>query len=166
MISDLVRTMLLVLVAFFAASCMTPYVPMGGMGGYEQTQLDGNTFSIRFHGNGFTSRELVRKYAKRRAAEIGKQLGYRYVIFLGEEDRSVTSTYSIPTTTYTSGTVSTYGSTGGYSGVSNTYGGIQSVNKPRVQLIARYFEVLPEGRYLEIHEVEELYNQLVPKSEP
>ena len=148
---------------FMLTACATAYQPMGSTGGYEQTQLDESTFAIRFYGNGFTNRNTVTQYARLRAAEIGKQLGYQYVVFLGEEDRSVRQTYTTPTTTTTTGTLNTYGNTGTFSGTSTTSGGTQSVTKPRVEIIARYFEQLPEGRFLELYKIDDLYDQLAPQ---
>jgi len=142
------------------SACATKYQPMGSTGGYEQTQLDENAFAIRFYGNSFTKRSTVTHYARLRAAEIGKQLGYQYVALLGEEDRTVSGTYTTPTTTTTAGSLNTSGNTGTFYSTSTTSGGAQSTTKPRVEIIARYFEELPDGRFLELHRVDELYNQL------
>lgn len=159
----MIRKTLLLLAVLATTACATSYQPMGDTGGYEQTQLDSNTFAIRFHGNGFTSLEAVDKYAKLRASEIGRQLGFEYVVFLGQEDRSVRNTISTPTTTTTTGTINSYNGSGAYYGTSTTSGGTHSINNPRVQLLARYFDSRPEGRFLEIYKIDDLYTQLSPE---
>ncbi len=44
----MIRIALLLVALGSLIACATPYQPMGTTGGYEQTQLDENTFAIRF----------------------------------------------------------------------------------------------------------------------
>ena len=48
----------------------TPYIPRDGAYGYEQTQIDSQTWRVVFAGNADTPRETVENYLLYRAAEI------------------------------------------------------------------------------------------------
>lgn len=52
------------------SACATPYQAMGTSGGYEERKLADDRYLVRFLGNGFTDKEVVRQYWERRAGEL------------------------------------------------------------------------------------------------
>ena len=64
-----------------ACETATPYQPLGtrgsqASGGYADTQLEQNRWSVTFSGNSLTSRERVERYLLYRASELTLQQGY------------------------------------------------------------------------------------------
>lgn len=76
----------------FLLGCATPYQPAGFRGGYDQLQLDANTFRVEFRGNGYARRQRVDTYLLYRCAELTVQQGYDYFVTVsGETDTSIHS---------------------------------------------------------------------------
>ena len=93
---------LLVLSASILSGCATAYAPVGlnhcagfGMcrGGYSETQLDENTFRVSFQGNGKTPRVTTQRYLVYRCAELTRNLGYDYFVFINENTEAVGDKY-------------------------------------------------------------------------
>lgn len=63
---------------FSLGGCMTAYQPLGATGGYEDKQLDKDTYQVAFYGNGNTPRPVVLKYFLHRCAELTLEKGYEY----------------------------------------------------------------------------------------
>lgn len=68
--------------------CTTPYGSMGWKGGYEDLQLNDNTYRVSFQGNGVTPRETVEIYALYRCAELTVEKGYDHFIVVDKGDGS------------------------------------------------------------------------------
>lgn len=132
------KTLLALFAVFVAVSgsgCATPYEPESVMGGYSHTRLSENIFTVTFRGNGYTTRERATDFSLLRSAEIGIANSYDYFIIIGMEKYTDDSTFTTPTTSYTSGygssygTVNMYGDYGRYRGTTfgsvttTTYGG-------------------------------------------
>jgi len=58
---------------FLMFGCATAYQAKGFRGGYNDIQLDENTFRVSFRGNGFTSQDTVITYLLYRCAEITRR---------------------------------------------------------------------------------------------
>ena len=58
--------------------CDAPYQPYGLIrGGYVDQEISGNLFSVSFHGNGYTTVGVAKKYAKKRAQEVCLKRGFK-----------------------------------------------------------------------------------------
>jgi hypothetical protein len=55
------------------------------MGGYSETQLAPDTWTVLFRGNGYASRERVTNFVLLRSAEIAVENGYSYFIIVNRE---------------------------------------------------------------------------------
>jgi hypothetical protein len=82
------------------ASCATPYRPANSSGGYSETFLATDTVRVFFRGNGQTEPERTHDFAMLRAAELGTQRGFKYMIILNggnriEHDRFTTPNYGV-----------------------------------------------------------------------
>lgn len=146
------------LTMFLLIGCATTYQSKGFSGGFSETQLDENIFTVRFNGNGFTSAERASDFTILRSAELALQNGFTHFVIVDANQYTQTSTYKAPTTatttlnTNTTGTASIYGNTGTYN--SNTYGtattqisGGQTYNisKPSTSNTIVCFKSKPEG---------------------
>lgn len=123
--------LILSLSCLFAIGCATAYQPKGLTGGYSHFNISPDTFSIRFSGNAYTSRETVKKYLFYRASELTLENGYTYFIITDGEDTTQTS-YTLNTNSNTTGNANLYGNTYGttygntYNSSFNAYGNFNS----------------------------------------
>jgi hypothetical protein len=107
-----------VLVALLAG-CASTYQPLGRTGGYEDKQLEKDTFQVSYFGNGNTPRPVVLKYFLYRCAELTVAQGYEYFeIYAVKRDTpqsaidsgpflKVRGTYTPPTIVYVPGYTAT-----------------------------------------------------------
>ena len=120
--------LLITLLSFSLIGCSTPYQASGMMGGFYETQLDENVYTVSFSGNGYTSRNTVANYALLRSAELTLAKGYRYFTIIDKDSWTNTSKHVAPTRTIHNGRVSPYGN---ITGSSTTYGGeVTVIKKP------------------------------------
>lgn len=68
--------------------CATSYQPVSFSGGYSESQLSRDMFDVSFRGNGFTSKDRVRRMLTRRCAELTKNKGFDYFVFLDHENET------------------------------------------------------------------------------
>jgi hypothetical protein len=71
--------------ALFVAGCAaaTPYHPMGLEGGYSQTRLGADLFTVIFQGNAHLPRRTAESYALYRTAEVSIESGFDYFVVVG-----------------------------------------------------------------------------------
>lgn len=100
------------------SSCVTPYQPLGGLGGYSETMLAPDVARITFKGNNATAPERVQDMALLRASELCLQAGYKKFVILDEANNTDTAVINTPGHSYTNvsayaigGTVNAYGNT-------------------------------------------------------
>ena len=117
-------------VALLLASC-TPYQQSGFMGGYDETQLSENMFSVNFRGNRYVSSGRVEDYTLLRSAEVTLENGFRYFAIVDSNSQISSSSYSVPATATTTGSALTTGNVTNFN-TNTTYtgGGTYSVSKP------------------------------------
>jgi hypothetical protein len=140
------------------SGCATPYQRQTAMGGYSETQLSENVFTVIFKGNGYTSRERASDFALLRSAEVALENGYKYFIIIDAQNYTKNIAYTTPTTSHTTGyanthgTLNTYGNYGTYSGstygsaTTTTYGGqTYLISKPRTSNMILCLKEKPEG---------------------
>ena len=94
-------TTALILVALLLHGCATPYQQTGLTGGFSETQLDENVWTVTFKGNGYTSRERATDFNLLRCAEICLENGYRYFMIVEGKEYSKEGFYTAPTNSYT-----------------------------------------------------------------
>jgi len=73
---------LLIAGLLFLSSCATPYKADGNLGGFGETQLDDNLFSVYFRGNAFIDQRNVKTYLLYRCAELTVEKGYDYFVIV------------------------------------------------------------------------------------
>ena len=153
-----IHNLVVLIVIAVLSGCATPYQRQSAMGGYSETQLSENIFTVTFKGNGYTDRERASDFALLRSAELALEKGYKYFIIIDAQNYTKNSTYTTPTTSYTSGSVNTYGTLntygnyGTYSGTAygsattTTYGGqTYLISKPRTSNTILLLKEKPEG---------------------
>lgn len=74
-------------ICILISSCATGYSRKGIKGGYSETRLGEDTYSVRFQGNGYTSADKAGDYCLLRCAEIAKENGYNYFKLIRGEER-------------------------------------------------------------------------------
>lgn len=132
-------------IVIMLGACSTSYQSVGFTGGYEDTRLDENVFSISFRGNAYTSGQRAQDFALLRAAELTLQHGYKYFAIINSDSYISTTTYTTPTETKTRAQVRYYGGTAyGESKSTTTGGDTYTFNKPRVSLMIISFAEKPE----------------------
>jgi len=142
----------------FLSGCATAYQPQGMTGGFSETQLDTNVFTVTFKGNGFTGRDRANDFTLLRSAELTLEHGFKYFVIIDAQQYSKNSTYTTPTTATTNLHANTYGSAYSYGNNTtynaNTYGtattnisGGQTYNisKPRTSNTIVCFTEKPQG---------------------
>jgi hypothetical protein len=120
-------------VVLLLASC-TPYQQSGFMGGYDETQLSENMFSVNFRGNAYVSSSRAEDYTHLRSAEVTLENGFRYFAIVDSNSQISSSSYSVPTTATTTGSALTTGNVTNFN-ANTTYsgGGTYSVSKPNAK---------------------------------
>jgi hypothetical protein len=91
------RSIFLFVVVFILVilySCATTYQPMTAFGGYTDTQLDKNVFSVVVKSNQYTSKERTEDFALLRCAELTLQHGYEYFIIIDADNYVKTTKYT------------------------------------------------------------------------
>ena len=85
------------------------------------------------------------------------------MIIHGNSDFSSTSMVNFGSSSHATGTAYGYGNTDGYSGTTMTFNNSAPVQKPKVQLTVEFFEKQPEGKYLEMFNIESKITELSGK---
>lgn len=116
-------SMTVLVVVSVLAGCATAYQPAGLSGGFTETQIDKNVWRVSFQGNGYTRSERAEELAILRSAEISLANGFTHFAFADSKINTETSSYTAPTTSYTTGSASVYGNNIYGSARTNTYGG-------------------------------------------
>lgn len=76
------KSVFLVVVLFVSVSCATGYHANSFSGGYTEEKVGDNMYEVEFHGNGYTGRQRVERYLKRRCAELAKENGFSHFIMV------------------------------------------------------------------------------------
>lgn len=127
----------------FFISCSTRYQPEGFTGGYEELQLSENMFSVSFRGNGYTRKQKAIDYCLLRCAELAQENGFSYFSIVDQRNDTRNSTYTSPGTSYTTGTVNSYGN---ISANTTSYGGqTYNISKPTTSNTIVCYKSKPNG---------------------
>ncbi len=136
------KKLAIVLVIFITSGCATTYQAQGWTGGFTETQLDTNVFTVRFNGNGYTSSSRASDFALLRSAELTLENGYKYFSIIDSDSYIDQTSASIPQQNYNYGTISGTGGTATYSGYNTTYQNI-TFRKPRSENTIIMFKEKP-----------------------
>lgn len=131
-------------ILLFISGCATAYQSLSYTGGFSETQLSENSFSVSFKGNGNTSRERASDFALLRSAEITLAHGYNFFIITDSEKYIQNTSYTSPKTYNTEFNATTYGNTT-YGNANTTSSGGQTYNysKPNITNIIICFKEKP-----------------------
>ncbi len=128
-------------------ACATPYGKYGLLGGYTDSRIDENTFSISVDTNGFTSQQTTSMQALYRAAELTVENGFDFFIIASGANSSTSMAMAMPSSSTSNTTVNAYGSTA-YARTTTTYAPttVMPVVFPNSTLIIKSFKgAKPEG---------------------
>jgi hypothetical protein len=92
-----------------SAGCATDYKSQSFRGGFSETRLDENLFTVRFVGNAYTAPDRASDFCLLRCAELALANGYPYFIVIDASNYSKESTYTTPVTAHTTGSANTFG---------------------------------------------------------
>lgn len=118
----------LILAVLLMTACATGYQAKGLTGGYRDAQLSETTFMVTFEGNAYTDKNRANGLAMLRAGEITLERGYTHFKILSSQDRDRQGVVFVPSTSSTTGTVSSGGQTASYAA---TTSGSQAINVTR-----------------------------------
>ena len=96
--------------AYFAlvlSACATPYGKYGLTGGYTDSRIDENTFSISVDTNGFTNQQTTSMYGLYRAAELTVENGYDFFVVVSDSQNPTGMSMAMPGSSNT--TINPYG---------------------------------------------------------
>jgi len=69
--------------------CATKYKHKGIKGGYSETKLGDDTYSVRFQGNGYCSADKAGDFCLLRCADLTRENGYKYFKVVQSEERAL-----------------------------------------------------------------------------
>ena len=143
------------LAAAILAGCATPYQPAGATGGFEEMQIDANTYRIRAKGNALVSMSTMKDHVLLRASELALQKGYSHFAILQSSNRydsyTTTTAGSVDQETHKGKTYTTY-----------TAPTSTTTQHPNAESIVRLLHGKPSGGPL-AYEARAVYNSLAPK---
>jgi hypothetical protein len=105
------------------SGCVTPYQPKSFSGGYSESQLGTNMFTVAFQGNGNTSYELAADFCLLRSAEITLENGFRYFVVVESYKDFGEFLVTKPTQSYTTWSIYASGNFAHGNARTATYGG-------------------------------------------
>lgn len=106
--------------ALLLSACATPYGKYGIAGGYTDSRIDENTFSISVDTNGFTNQQTTSMHALYRAAELTVENGFDFFVIASGANNSTSMAMAMPGSSTSNTTVNAYGSTA-YARTTTTY---------------------------------------------
>ena len=142
----------------FFVGCATQYTSTGALGGYSETQLDENVFTVYFGGNGFTSAKDASDMCLLRCAELCLENDYSYFIIIDQKSEIKKSYNTTPKRTNTR---ATYNSRSLNATTTTTGGQTYTISKPRNTNTIVLFKDKPDGEFS--YNAEFLYNSLSKK---
>jgi hypothetical protein len=99
------KLLIILLIVLFVQGCATGYRSEGFLGGYSEIQLDKNVYKVSFKGNAYVSQEKAANFTLLRCAELTLDNGYKYFVIINANSHVKNSTYTTPTISETTGTI-------------------------------------------------------------
>lgn len=111
--------------------------------GYTDTQLNDKTYRVSYAGYNIPQIQCD-DFALMRAAEIAKERGFKYIRLLNESKSSSSQAFYMPGTSYTTGTVTSYGNVANVQ--TSTYGGgyMGTIQRPVSTIVVELVPVSSE----------------------
>lgn len=152
------KVLLISTISFLTACAGTVYQPLGTdmTGGYYHQKYETNYYNVGFVGNGFSDANQVYDYTMLRAAELGRELGFKYFIVEGMSDETTDIEIDGPTTVTATPTYN-----GGFTGTA--YTNTTTVSKPGYSLDIRYYDAKPSPRDGQSYSVQGVSSDLKTK---
>ncbi|GAA4016669.1 CC0125/CC1285 family lipoprotein [Actimicrobium antarcticum] len=141
------KKLLAILMAVLLAACATPYGKYGLLGGYTDSRIDENTFSISVDNNGMTSKQVTSMQALYRAAELTVEHGFDYFVVGSTANNARSISMVTPGNSTSNTTINSYGSTALATTTTRyTPSTIVPIELPNSTLVIKAFKgVKPEG---------------------
>ena len=136
-----------VCIALTLSACATPYGKYGLLGGFTDSRIYENTFSISVDTNALTSQQTTSMHALFRAAELTVENGFDYFVIASDAHNSTSMALAMPGGSTSNTTINTYGSTA-YGRTTTTYAPttVVPVVYPNSTLIIKSFKgTKPDG---------------------
>jgi hypothetical protein len=146
--NDMKKIFIIAIAALMTQGCATPYQEKGFAGGFSETQLDENVYTVSFKGNGFTSREKATDYALMRSAQLALQGEYKYFVVMEQNSYTQDSSYTTPITSNTTANAYGYGNSAYGNATTTSYGGQTFItSKPNASMTIICFKEKPENAF-------------------
>ncbi len=165
---------LILTMTLMISACATSYKTDGFTGGYSETRLDENVFTVSFKGNAMTSRERAADFTLMRSAELALENDYQYFVIIDKQSYTKISTYVSPVTSNTTTTANTTGSayvSGNYvsgnattsanSTTTTSGGNVTTSEKPRETNTIVCFKEKPQNTFS--YNARFIYNEIAKK---
>jgi hypothetical protein len=102
---------ILLLILVILIGCSTPYQKNSLLGGYSDTRLQENVFTVNFRGNAYTGRERSSDFALLRCAEVTIENGFKFFTIEDSSQEQKMLLYNTGGSSSTYGTTNIYGNT-------------------------------------------------------
>ena len=152
------KSLLTLMIALFLWGCATPYEAYNiwSDGGFDEVQLDENSWRVSFKGTGFDDKERIADLCLLRCAELSLQNGYRYFAIISKQNTEESEAYVSPSYSQTNVI--------GNTAYTHTYGGqLYFSSSPSSSNEIICFRVKPEDIYS--YNAEFLINSIKTKYE-
>jgi len=136
------RIIVLATFLILVVSCATTYQPKGLFGGFSETQLDTDLFTVSFRGNGYTSNERASDFALLRCADLTQTNGFIYFKIIDSQS-NIKTTYSV--TTDSSFNANSYGNS--LYGNSTSRSNVEKVERITINMTIRLLKDKADGAY-------------------
>lgn len=157
------RTFTVLIPTIGLVACATAYQPEGFSGGFTEAQLDKNVFRVSFRGNGYTRADRAEEMALLRSAEVTLKHGFTHFAIVDGSSRADYGSFTTPTQSSATGTVSSYGNTSYINAQTRTSGGETFiVTKPSTTNTIICFNGKPDASVF-VYDAQFLYNSLAGK---
>ena len=142
----MIRMLIAVGLISLVVGCATNYKDSGLTGGYTETRLDENIWTVRFRSNAYTGRQKTADFCMLRCAELCIENGFNYFVIASADSDTSISTHTTPSTSYTTGNAYTSGNMTFGNATTTTYGGDSyTMSKPSNSNTIVCFKEKPEG---------------------
>ena len=157
------RKYLLILAVTALSGCATSYQPESFSGGFTETQLDTNVFRVSFKGNGYTSGERAEEMSLLRSADLTLKNGFTHFAIVDGRSRTESSSYTSPTQSTTTGTISTFGNASSLNATTRQTGGdTYNIAKPSTTNTIVCFQGKPANAGF-VYDAQFVFNSLSKK---
>jgi len=159
-----IQSLLVVFVTLALGACATSYQAKSFTGGFSETQLDQNVWTVTFKGNGYTSMERATDFTLLRSADLALQNGFGYFVIAEKGQAIESGAFTTPTQTTTTGSATLSGNTVYGQTHSTTYGGQTFIfHKPSTSNTIICFKERPQNVQGMVYDANFLKNSISQK---